>query len=368
MFITALYGFNLHVRSDSHALYVEPQAQMLISKMALQHDAAKRYFERAYRQAEVMYKSVDNPDYVNPESTEGEEGSSNQEGSLDENSESQDEGPTTPISDFSNVSLRTVIGIGKDADVNVNTDETFKKFLKLNNLIPAKKAQSRIFCVKNNEEDSHEFFTSSTAGYGECSPESGMDLQCCFGTEEGLNEYGIENGASLYVVTYAPIPIRWQQREENGTPTGLPSKDMVRAMRQFNATNSQFGYFIDRESYDWEEINNNSENETSSEDEEPSEDEEEEQSFSQKYADWRNMSVVDEEGNGVGTIKDIKTDRMTNYEFENFDYFIKGYKVTPMYIPNAIGAELAKECGYGDESKLFNSYKCYKLGGNHEKI
>ena len=38
-FVVALFSYNLSVRSDSRDLYVTPQAQAVISKLLIQHEA-----------------------------------------------------------------------------------------------------------------------------------------------------------------------------------------------------------------------------------------------------------------------------------------------------------------------------------------
>lgn len=42
-FIAILYSFNLTTRSDMREIYVEPQAEAIVSKMLLQHQAAENY-------------------------------------------------------------------------------------------------------------------------------------------------------------------------------------------------------------------------------------------------------------------------------------------------------------------------------------
>ena len=42
-FIAILYSFNLPTRSDMREIYVEPQAEAIVSKMLLQHRAAENY-------------------------------------------------------------------------------------------------------------------------------------------------------------------------------------------------------------------------------------------------------------------------------------------------------------------------------------
>ena len=42
-FIAILYSFNLTTRSDMREIYVEPQAEAIVSKMLLQHRAAENY-------------------------------------------------------------------------------------------------------------------------------------------------------------------------------------------------------------------------------------------------------------------------------------------------------------------------------------
>lgn len=44
-FITILYSFNLSTRSDMRALYVEPQAEAVVSKVVIQHKGAIKYVQ-----------------------------------------------------------------------------------------------------------------------------------------------------------------------------------------------------------------------------------------------------------------------------------------------------------------------------------
>ena len=66
VFIVALHSFNLAVRSDMRAIYVEPQAESAITKLVLQHRAAREYLtyeiankNKAYPVGEVDLKKLD---------------------------------------------------------------------------------------------------------------------------------------------------------------------------------------------------------------------------------------------------------------------------------------------------------------------
>lgn len=65
-FIVALHCFNLSVRSDMRSIYVEPQAESAITKLVLQHRAAREYLTYAiadksspYPEGEIDLKKLD---------------------------------------------------------------------------------------------------------------------------------------------------------------------------------------------------------------------------------------------------------------------------------------------------------------------
>ena len=293
MFITALYAFNLHVRQDSRALYIEPQAQMLVSKIALQHDAAREFFYYVNGQvtAETNRKG-----YVCKKDEDG-----NCKTDEDGRVEYELDGTTYATAEedpFTNETAKELGDYTRFSEVPVNydisqhMDKSFiTKFFKIKVKNLAKNSHSRVFCVDPHNIISSTPYTSEY--FGSC--EGGKGLNCCYDPNSG--------GGSLYVVTWAPIPVRWQYRDKDGKPNGLPNRDMVKAFAHFGLTNVEFGYFFNKDT---------------------------------KKA---NDEAIE------GNINDIQTNAETEYTASNFKYFIKGFKDTPTGIPTSIGEELKKVCG-----------------------
>ena len=66
VFIVALHCFNLSVRSDMRSIYVEPQAESSITKIIMQHRAAREYLtyeiankSNPYPQGEIDLSNLD---------------------------------------------------------------------------------------------------------------------------------------------------------------------------------------------------------------------------------------------------------------------------------------------------------------------
>ena len=254
MFITALYAFNLHVRPDSNALYVEPQAQMFISKIALQHDIETKFFSYVHEQVADEMK-LEEAIAVCDESGTNEDGScKNVSEYISQRTKYAEEGIEDPfasniagqLGDYTRLSE---IPLNFDVGSKDNREKDFIKSLsKIEGIVPAKMAKSMAFCVKAKDITSADPFESYY--YGVCTSDKAAN--CCYGA--GANDFNTspdtdgneaeKNSAALYVVTYAPIPVRWQQRDRDGAPTGMPNKDMIRAFRQFGGTDVELGYFV----------------------------------------------------------------------------------------------------------------------------
>lgn len=67
-FIAVLYSFNLTIRSDMREIYVEPQAEAIVSKVLLQHRAAENYARdlgyTSYYPGEVDFKLLCQKNYL----------------------------------------------------------------------------------------------------------------------------------------------------------------------------------------------------------------------------------------------------------------------------------------------------------------
>lgn len=208
MFITALYSFNLHVRSDTHALYVEPQAQMFVSKIAVQHDTARRLFNYAHS---IVKKC------------KGRQDCDGQEMSEEEQTFLEKMPMKTQV-----LKLNSSLGI---SNCNEYAEQVFlprmNSIARIDGTSPANGAISMMFCLNSDSEQGDNAFVSEI--FGSCEGEP--SITCCYG-----------KNAMLYVVTYAPLPIRWQERSETGEVTGKPSTEIWNAIRHFNLKGVDFGY------------------------------------------------------------------------------------------------------------------------------
>ena len=300
MFITALYAFNLHVRQDSRSLYVEPQAQMVISKLSLQHDAAREFFRFAKISvaSEIEAESKGFTPEVRTYKYTDSEG--------DEQS-----------ADITDVSMNLTIEESGGQITAGNYTDVYNSMMKVKGANPAKGAVTKVFCVKSKDLTSPDPFHSTNGdcvdkGDGNVSP----SIRCCFGNE--FVEYDAEghmigdsaNTGQLYVVTYVPVPMRWRQRAQDGSPLPLPNRDMIKALHHFGSSGVNFGYFMRQGS---------------------------------------GVGSIGSHGyfgatEGSGDVRDIQTDRLTDYESDDLTYVLKGFKDTTMMIPTYIGKQIEDAC------------------------
>lgn len=91
VFIVALHSFNLAVRSDMRSIYVEPQAESALTKLVLQHRAAKQYLTYEIADKTKPYPSgeieLEKLDPFMPSGFELEYEVRDEEGEIDEDAE-----------------------------------------------------------------------------------------------------------------------------------------------------------------------------------------------------------------------------------------------------------------------------------------
>ena len=204
-FVVALFSYNLSVRSDSRDLYVTPQAQAVVSKLLIQHEAVTKYTKKQYKlakkgQGEKMFMGkVDLSKKENPETGES----------------------------TSEVLSETVL-------------QGFK---------PEVGEVSKLYCIKSRDMHDTTVFKQL---------ELTADIKLCQGSEgtTQINEDGStkvdENGnpipnknyARLYVVTTMPIPVRWRARGANGSTMEAPSEDLIKAIKKTSTQGVKMGYVV----------------------------------------------------------------------------------------------------------------------------
>lgn len=190
-FVVALFSYNLSVRPDSRDLYVTPQAQAVVSKLLIQHEAVTKYVKTQYDlakkgKAETMFLGpVDLTITVNPD-TDKEEG----------------------------ILTNTVLG----------------------GFRPEAGEVSKLYCINSRD-------INKKVAYGEAAP-SGMnsDIKSCIGSTG-------ENYARLYVVTTMPIPVRWRARGAEGSTINAPNADLIKAIKKNSTQGVKVGYVVAKDKY-----------------------------------------------------------------------------------------------------------------------
>lgn len=204
-FVVALFSYNLSVRSDSRDLYVTPQAQAVVSKLLIQHEAVTKYTKKQYKlakkgQGEKMFMGkVDLSEKENPET-----------------------GQST-----SEVLSETVL-------------QGFR---------PEVGEVSKLYCIKSRDMHDPMVFKQL---------ELTADIKLCQGSEEKTltNEDGstkvdengnpiqVRNYARLYVVTTMPIPVRWRARGAEGSTLEAPNEDLIKAIKKTSTQGVKMGYVV----------------------------------------------------------------------------------------------------------------------------
>ncbi len=185
-FIAALFAMNVSLRSDIQQLYVEPQAQTVITKIYVQHKAAMQYISNRNRNSTV-------------------EGMSYRPGEL-----------TTDM-------------MAADLPYGFNQDSGFSRFT------------TWVYCLDKDKLDQSgaaALPASCTAGL----PADGSDpdtgdadtgdgSNCCAGSD-----------ATVYLVTYGCVPAKWRDFR-----TGKPDAVLLRSMKTTTGYTDGFGYAVDRD-------------------------------------------------------------------------------------------------------------------------
>lgn len=207
-FVVALFSYNLSVRSDSRDLYVTPQAQAVISKLLIQHEAVTKYTTKQYKlakkgQGEKMFMGTVKKEELNPK-----------------------ENPDT----------------GKP-EGGILSETVLQGFR------PEVGEVSKLYCIKSRDMHDPTVFNRL---------ELTADIKLCHGSEGATqkNEDGSikvdENGnpipnknyARLYVVTTMPIPVRWRARGANGSTLEAPNEDLIKAIKKTSTQGVKMGYVV----------------------------------------------------------------------------------------------------------------------------
>lgn len=215
-FVVALFSYNLSVRSDSRDLYVTPQAQAVVSKLLIQHEAVTKYTKKQYTLAKkgqdgTMYLGTVTKEELNPK-----------------------ENPDT----------------GKP-EGGILSETVLQGFR------PEVGEVSKLYCIKSRDMNEAETFKNLGLSPDGARP----DIKLCYGAEdesgtitEKDNGDGTttfiqnKNYARLYVVTTMPIPVRWRARTEDDKgilrPIGAPNEDLIKAIKKTSTQGVKMGYVV----------------------------------------------------------------------------------------------------------------------------
>lgn len=207
-FVVALFSYNLSVRSDSRDLYVTPQAQAVVSKLLIQHEAVTKYTKKQYTLAKkgqdgTMYLGTVTKEELNPK-----------------------ENPDT----------------GKP-EGGILSETVLQGFR------PEVGEVSKLYCIKSRDMHDPTVFNRL---------ELTADIKLCHGSEgttqinkdgstkvdENGNPIPNKNYARLYVVTTMPIPVRWRARGAEGSTLEAPNEDLIKAIKKTSTQGVKMGYVV----------------------------------------------------------------------------------------------------------------------------
>lgn len=193
-FIAALFALNVSIRSDIKQLYVEPQAQTVVTKLYVQHRAAMNYISKRNRNSSAV-------------------GMSYRPGEL------------------------TADMLSADLPYGFNQDSGFSRFT------------TWVYCLdKDKLEDTGAAAlpSSCTAAVppegGEGAGDMGDGSNCCSGAS-----------AAVYVVTYGCVPAKWRD-VRSGKPDGM----LLGAMKTTTGYTHGMGYVVERNEVSEDIYNNGS--------------------------------------------------------------------------------------------------------------
>ncbi len=219
-FVTALFAFNLSVRPDSAKLYQESQADAVVTKLVRQHDAAEGWFKYVKKNIEngnsnvALYEQDNSEEDVTADDEISEDAENTKEEI--ENSETENVEGTENNGAILSGSFQDTI----DAD-RLGYLSKYINGMKVNGL---PKAITKIFCVGHDTENAIE---NEGASIGECLTKNG----------------------DLYILTVAPVPVRWQSRDANGESTGVPNTSMRQVLFRYGGAAYRIGYVVTRDFY-----------------------------------------------------------------------------------------------------------------------
>lgn len=207
-FVVALFSYNLSVRSDSRDLYVTPQAQAVISKLLIQHEAVTKYTTKQYKLAKngqdgTMYLGTIKKAELNPK-----------------------ENPDT--------------GKPEGGILSETVLEGFR---------PEVGEVSKLYCIKSRDMHDPTVFNrlKLTADIKLCHGSEGATQKNEDGSikvDENGNPIPNKNYARLYVVTTMPIPVRWRARGAEGSTLEAPNEDLIKAIKKTSTQGVKMGYVV----------------------------------------------------------------------------------------------------------------------------
>ncbi len=197
-FITALFALNISIRPDIRELYVEPQAQTVVTKLYVQHRAAMNYISNRNRNATAGTIS-----YMQGELT------------------AED--------------LENDLPYGFQQDSGVSKFTTWVYCLDKDNLESTGVAALPSSCtasLPSEESGSAESGSAESDGDDETeNTDLGDGSSCCSGSS-----------TVVYLVTYGCVPLKWRD-----TRSGKPSATLLNAMKTTTGYIHGMGYAIDRD-------------------------------------------------------------------------------------------------------------------------
>ncbi len=192
-FIAALFAMNGSIRSDIKELYVEPQAQTVVTKLYVQHRAAMNYITKR-----------------------------------DRNSSSQ--GLSYKPGELTAQMLKADLPYGFQQESGFNKFTTWVYCLDKDKLESSGAGALPASCMQGVPPDG----SGSGSADGDKVPDTGTGGNCCAGSS-----------VAVYLVTYGCVPSKWRD-VRSGKPDGV----LLSAMKTTTGFTHGMGYAVDRTEVD----------------------------------------------------------------------------------------------------------------------
>ena len=205
-FVAALFALNVSIRSDIKELYVEPQAQTVVTKLYVQHRAAMNYLSKRDRNATTGTMGY----------TQGE---------------------------LTAEMLEYDLPYGFQQDSGVSKFTTWVYCLDKDNLESSGAAALPASCTAALPPSGGGSGSGGSGGGGSggaggdgsggggANPDLGDEANCCSGSS-----------TSVFLVTYGCVPVKWRD-----VRSGKPSATLLGAMKTTTGYTHGMGYAIDRD-------------------------------------------------------------------------------------------------------------------------